>query len=77
MDTVFSLTSNEAVDEADEEIEELNPQVPKGQVLPLAAELGKQIRLKWLIGESNFFSILNFLFSHSKNRDSLTFDSWS
>jgi hypothetical protein len=46
MDTVFSLTSNEAVDEADEEIEELNPQVPKGQVLPLAAELGKQIRLK-------------------------------
>jgi hypothetical protein len=33
--------------------------------------------LKWLIGESNFFSILIFLFSHSKNRDSLTFDSWS
>jgi len=36
-----NLGSGNAVEEADGEVDELHPQVPKGQVLPLAAKLKK------------------------------------
>ena len=36
---VARLTSGQAVEEADGEVGELHPQVPEGEVLPLAAEL--------------------------------------
>ena len=36
---VTGLASGHAVEEADGEVDELDPQVPEGQVLPLTAEL--------------------------------------
>ena len=35
----MSFRSGDAVDKADEEVEELDPQVPEGQVFPLTTKL--------------------------------------
>ena len=41
MGLAFGLASYQTVDEADQKIEKLDPQIPESQILPLTAELNK------------------------------------